>query len=85
LGRSGIRSLAGVDEVLGDFPELDVEVLGGLAQNVEGLVSADPLAFDEDPLGLADQLSCDQGGMEVLGTAFLVLVSARGRKGESGP
>lgn len=38
--RSGIWSLAGVDGVPGDFSKLDVEVLGGLAQNVEGLVSA---------------------------------------------
>jgi hypothetical protein len=61
---------------LGDFSELDVEMLGGLAQDVESLVSANPLAFDEDPLGLADQLSGDQGGLKVLGAAFLVRVSA---------
>jgi hypothetical protein len=69
---------------LGDLSQLDVEVLRGLAQDVEGLVSRDPLAFDQDPLGLADQLSSDQGGMKVLGTSFLILVSARGRAGETG-
>ncbi len=76
LKRSGIWSLARVDQVLGDFSKLHVEVLGSLAQHVEGLVGTDPLAFDEDPLGLADQLSGDQGGLKVLGAAFLVRVSA---------
>jgi hypothetical protein len=69
---------------LGDFSQLDVEMLRSLAQDVEGLVSGDPLAFDQDPLCLADQLSSDQGGMKVLGTSFLVLVKARGGTSESG-
>jgi hypothetical protein len=30
---------------------------------MECLVRADPLAFDEDTLSLADQLSRDQGGI----------------------
>ncbi len=74
LKRSGIWSLARVDQVLGDFSKLHVEVLGSLAQHVEGLVGTDPLAFDEDPLCLAYQLSSDQRSMKVLGTAFIVLV-----------
>jgi hypothetical protein len=49
-------------------------VLRRLAQDVERLVCADSLAFDQDPLCLADQLSSDQGGMKVLGTALLVLM-----------
>ena len=40
---------------------------------MEGLIGGDPLAFDEDPLSLADQLSSDQRGMQVLGPALLVL------------
>ena len=84
MRRSGIWSLAGVDEVSGDFSQPDVEVLGGLAQDVEDLVSGDPLAFDEDPLRLAYQLSNDQGGMKVLDTACLLLERTRSGAGESG-
>jgi len=79
--RSRIWSLAGVDEISGDFSDLDVEVLGGL--DVEGLVNSDPLAFDEDPLGLTDQLSSDQGDMQVLGTSSLVFVGTRDGPGET--
>lgn len=59
-------------------------MLGGLAQDVEGLIGGDPLAFDEDPLGFTDQLSSDQGGMQVLGTSSLVFVGTRDGAGETG-
>ncbi len=81
LRLSRVGSFTCVNEVLGNLSQLDVEVLRGLTQNMESLVGGDPFAFDEDPLGLADQLSRDQGGMKVLGTAFLVLVRARGGTG----
>jgi hypothetical protein len=51
---------------------------------VEGLVSVDRLTFDEDPSSVTDQLSSDQGGVQILGTAFLVLAGARAGTGESG-
>ena len=59
-------------------------MLRGRAQDVEGLVSVDRLTFDEDPSSVTDQLSSDQGGVQILGTAFLVLAGARAGTGESG-
>jgi hypothetical protein len=46
---------------LGDLAEFKVEVLGGPAEDVESLVAGDAFAFDEDPLGLANDLAGDQG------------------------
>jgi len=71
--RCGWR-FSGFDERLGYFFELDVEVLGGSAEHVEGLVGGDPLAFHQDPLGLAYQLSCPERLIEV--RVFLLVVLA---------
>jgi hypothetical protein len=53
-GSTGIGTFAGVDQVLRDISELDVEVLRRSTQNVEGLIGADPLTFHQDPLRLSD-------------------------------
>ena len=42
--------------VLGHFPQLDVEVLGSSAQYVERLIGGNALAFDEDAFGLTNGL-----------------------------
>jgi hypothetical protein len=54
---AGVGVLTGVDQILGYRAELDVEMLGGAAQDVERLLSGDPLSLHEDPHGLADRLS----------------------------
>jgi hypothetical protein len=45
-----------LDNVLGHFPQFDVEVLGSSAQHLERLIGGDALAFDEDAFGLANGL-----------------------------
>ena len=67
--------LSGVDEVLGHVPQLEVEGLGGSAQDVEGLVGGDALALDEDSLGLAEHRPGGQCGLEVVVSAFVVVVA----------
>jgi hypothetical protein len=60
LKRPDVRFLDGANEVLGNLSKLDVEMLRGLTQGMEALISRARLVLDEDPLGLADQLSSDQ-------------------------
>ena len=59
--RAGLRSLARVHEALGHVAELDVEALGGSAQNVEGLVTGDRFTFHQNTRGLADHLPGNEG------------------------
>jgi len=49
-------NLASVHHVLGNLTQLDVQVLRRAPQHCEGLVGGDPLALDENALGLADDL-----------------------------
>ena len=73
-GAPGVGVLTGVNQVLGHFAELDVEVLGSSTQYVERLVRGDPLSLHENPHRLADDLAAGQGGVEVVGPPFLGLV-----------
>jgi hypothetical protein len=70
--------LPGVDEVLSDFAEPDVEVLGGASQDVEGLLGAAAFAFHEDALGLSDDLATCEGRVKVVQPALVVFMG-RGR------
>jgi hypothetical protein len=72
----GVGTLAVLDQIEGDLPELDVEMLGRLTQDVEGLVGGDPFPFHQDALRLADELPGDEGGLEVLRSTVLALVIA---------
>jgi hypothetical protein len=84
VGEPGVGVFAGVDEGLGDLAEFEVEVLGGPAEDVEGLVGGDALAFDEDPLGLADDVAGGQRGVQVRGSLLVVFVGLGGGDGEGG-
>jgi hypothetical protein len=46
-----------LNDVLGHFPQLHVEVLGSSAQHLERLIGGDALAFNEDAFGLTNDLS----------------------------
>src|SRR4051794_18014149 len=48
---------AGSDEVFGDVVQLDVGGLAGYDEQPEGLLAADLVAFDQDALGLADEVA----------------------------
>ena len=59
-------------------------MLRSAPQHREGLVAGDVFAFDEDALGLSDELPCPQGFVQV-GDSGLVLGSfAGGVEGEAG-
>ena len=59
-------NLARLDDVPGDFPQLDVEVLGSSAQYLERLIGGDALAFDKDAFGLTNGLLSPECGDQVL-------------------
>src|ERR1019366_8764726 len=81
---SSIGILTSVDKVLGNFSELDVEVLGGSTQHVERLARGDPLSFHKNPQGLPDGLATSQSGVKVVGSAFLVLMGLGNRESKAG-
>ena len=49
--------LSGLGEPGSDFPELDVESLGGTAKDIEGFLGRDPESFHQNALCLADDVS----------------------------
>jgi hypothetical protein len=82
--RPSIGRLARIHQALGDVAKLDIEVLGGPAQDIEGLVSGDALSFHENAFGLADQFAADQSSLEVDGSMLLLIVDLGRRKGDAG-
>ena len=81
---SGVRILTGVDQIPGDLPDFDVEVLRGSAQNNERRFRGDPFSLHENSHCLAYRLATCQSGVEVRGPAFLVLMGVGDRQSEAG-
>ena len=81
---AGVGVLSGVNQVLGDFYEPDVEVPRGTTQYVECLVCGDPLSLYENSQGLADDLSTGQGGVERGVSALLIFMGVGNGEGQAG-
>ena len=63
---SGLGRLrAGLDDPGGDVAQLQVALLAGRLEQVEGLVRQDPVPFDQDADGLADQPVALDGLLQV--------------------
>ena len=66
------------------FTQFDVQILGSPAQDVESLISRDPLTFHQNPFGLSDYLAGAQGQVEVVSTTIFIFTGACSRKGDAG-
>lgn len=62
----GAALLSGLNDLLGDLPELDVPALGELPQQVERSGRADVVAFHENALRLAEEGAGLYRGAEML-------------------
>ena len=74
--RSGGKSLGAVDDGLGQVGQVSVAAAGGAAQQGEGVFHVGVLAFDDDTLGLFDQDSAVQRGLQLFGQHVAVVDGA---------
>ena len=65
-GRSRFWTLSGIYQMLCNLTKLNVEVLGGPAENVERVVGADALPLHQDSFSLPNQFPGAQRSTKVL-------------------
>ena len=63
-----LGDFSGLDHVLSDVAKFEVEVLGGLLQDLVRLVRGDALALNQNALRLSNQLARGDGAFQIRGS-----------------